>query len=540
MGNKTKKTRNMVFSTIIVMLGLFFTKGSGFMRDILVGIKFDQNMYRDAFTLAFTIPDLFYNLLVGGAIFSTVAPYMSGAIAVGEEKRGIRTVSIFISVISVVMAIACTVGTIFSGPLYSLYALNRSGEDGINPQTLELASNASKMLFPQIFFIMLAALCIGIMNSYKRFTATSFGPTIYNICVLASIFIFAGSTPESLIMTTGGILVSAIIYFLFQYFMGFDKLKQIRFIFKPNDPEFLRLFRRAIPILISSSIVQINVVVLNYFAGQFDAGSIYGFRNASTIWQIPYGIFTVAISTVMTPELAGLYESKKYEDASSLLSRSLKTSMFIMIPSALFIWLESKDVVKAIYQWSSHYTDTNAETASIFLKGFVTAIVTASVVHIVNHAFYATGNTRIPLVSGIFGLFMNPVFCFILIKMGVGPLSLSVAYSLTNLLQMALLITLYCMNKKLAPRKMFPMLIKSTVCALVALVIVFAFDFIIPAQGGKILQLAIISAKGIACVVVYFGMALALKMDEATFWINKMTSKLKTRGSKKADNGIEA
>ena len=300
----------MIFSTIIVMVGLLFTKGSGFLRDILVGIKFDQNLYRDAFTLAFTIPDLFYNLLVGGAIFSTVAPYMSGAISVGEEKRGIKTVSIFVSVISVVMATACAIGTIFSKPIYSLYALRTAGDSGIDEQTLNLAANASKLLFPQIFFIMLAALCIGIMNSYKRFTATSFGPTIYNICVLLSLVFFAGSSPEKLYMTTGGILVSAIIYFLFQYFMGFDKLRQFKFNFRPNDREFRKLFWRALPILFSSSIVQVNVVILNYFAGKFDSGSIYGFRNASTIWQIPYGVFTVAISTVMTPELAGLYESK--------------------------------------------------------------------------------------------------------------------------------------------------------------------------------------------------------------------------------------
>ena len=533
---KTKKTAgNMIFSTIIVMVGLLFTKGSGFLRDILVGIKFDQNLYRDAFTLAFTIPDLFYNLLVGGAIFSTVAPYMSGAISVGEEKRGIKTVSIFVSVISVVMATACAIGTIFSKPIYSLYALRTAGDNGIDEQTLNLAANASKLLFPQIFFIMLAALCIGIMNSYKRFTATSFGPTIYNICVLLSLVFFAGSSPEKLYMTTGGILVSAIIYFLFQYFMGFDKLRQFKFNFRPNDREFRKLFWRALPILFSSSIVQVNVVILNYFAGKFDSGSIYGFRNASTIWQIPYGIFTVAISTVMTPELAGLYESKKYKEASSLLSRSLKTSMYIMIPASLFIWLESLDVVKAIYQWTSSYTNTNAETASVFLKGFVTAIITASVIHIINHAFYAIGKTRVPFWSSFVGMIMNPLFCWTFIRLGMGPLSLSAAYSLTNFLQMVFLIVIYCRNKELAPTKMISMLIKSVACAVVAFVIVFMLDILLPAQGGKIVQLSIIACKGAACLIVYFGMGLALKMDEAMFWINKLSSKFKRRAQKKAE-----
>ena len=168
METKKKSYRNsVVFSTILVMIGLVFTKGSGFLRDIFVSIKFSEDVYRDSFTLAFTIPDLFYNLLVGGAIFSTVTPYLSGQIAIGEEKKGMRTTSIFISVVSVVMITVCTLGTIFSKPIYSLYAL----KGGIDDDTLELASSASRMLFPQIFFIMLAALSIGILNSYNGYAA---------------------------------------------------------------------------------------------------------------------------------------------------------------------------------------------------------------------------------------------------------------------------------------------------------------------------------------------------------------------------------
>ena len=67
------KKKSMLIATILMMMGLLLSKGSGFVRDIIVGIKFDE-IYRDAYTLAFTIPDLFYNLLVGGAIFSSVAP----------------------------------------------------------------------------------------------------------------------------------------------------------------------------------------------------------------------------------------------------------------------------------------------------------------------------------------------------------------------------------------------------------------------------------------------------------------------------------
>ena len=530
-----KKGTSFGLSAFIVGLGLVITKASGLLRDIIVSDRFGADplkadIYRDAFTLSFTIPDLFYNLLVGGAIYSTVAPYLSAQLATGNEKKGVRTVSIFISVISVVMVFFCTLGTVFSEQFYSLYALNKN----TNPITLQLASQASKLLFPQIFFIMLAALCNGVLNSYRRFTITSFGPVIYNILVLVAIAVFGGQTQQRLMMTTGGILVSAIIYFICQYLFGFKQMKQFKFKFDPVDKEFIALFKRAIPILISASITQINIVVLNFFANSFDSGSIYGYRNASTIWQIPYSVFVVAITTVMTPQLAGDYGSKKMDACSKLLSKSMKNALFLSIPSAAFIAVMSTDVVKAIYKWSSRYTDKNADTAAIFLLGFSSAIITAAVIHVFNQAFYAIGQTKIPLLAGIVGLVINPVFCILFINLGIGPLSLSFAYSTTNLCQMILLAVLYCRRKELAPHGIVPFLVKSFSAAAVMALICFVFDKFVPGEGGKARELLIFCAKGITAVIAYFVIAILLKMQEANFWIKKVKGRLGRESKKPA------
>lgn len=526
-----KKGMGFALSAFIVGLGLIITKCSGLLRDIIVSMRFSEDLFRDGFTLAFTIPDLFYNLLVGGAIYSTVAPYMSAQLAVGKEKEGIRTVSIFISVVCVVMLVCCAFGSLFSEPIYALYAL-RSNE--IDPQVLSLAAQASKMLFPQIFFIMLAALCNGILNSYRRFGITSFGPVLYNILVLLVIYFFGGNSLVKLVSTTGGILAASVIYFIFQYSLGFKQMKQFRFVFKPADKAFLMLFRRAIPILISASITQINVVVLNHFALLFDQGSVYGFRNASTIWQIPYSVFVVAITTVMTPELAGDYESKKYSKASDLISGSMKSALFMTIPSAVFIAVLNLDVVKAIYQWTSSYTDRNAQTAATFLLGFCSAIITATVIHVFNQAFYAIGQTKLPLAAGILGLVINPVACQIMVSLGVGPLSLSLAYSFTNICQMIMLAVAYCRRKELAPHGIIVFLLKSALSVAVMAGIVFVLDRFFPAQGGKAVQLAIIALKGIVAVTVYFAMAVILRMQEATYWIDRFKRLIKKGSSKKA------
>lgn len=518
-----KKGMSFALSALIVGIGTIIVKMSGLIRDNIVSLRFSQDIFRDGYSLAFNIPDLFYNLLVGGAIYSTVAPYLSAKLAVGKEKEGVRVVSIFISVVCIVMLVVCTLGTVFSEPIYALYAM---GNDDIDPEVLNLAAKASKMLFPQIFFIMLAALCNGILTAYRKFTITSFGPVLYNILVILAIYIFGGNTQHNLVMTTGGILAATAIYFVCQYSLGFKQMRQFRFSFHPANKEFLMLFRRAIPILISASITQINVVVLNHFALLFDEGSVYGFRNASTIWQIPYTVFVVAITTVMTPELAGDYESKKYSKASELISHSMKSALFMTIPSAAFIAVLNVDVVKAIYQWHSYYTDVHAQVAATFLLGFCSAIVTATVIHVFNQAFYAIGQTKLPLVAGILGLIINPVACHIMVKAGVGPLSLSLAYSFTNICQMIMLAIAYCRRKELAPHGILKFLLKAGACVLIMAGVVYVLDKLVPAQGGKISQLIIISIKGVAAILVYFAMAAVFRMEEATEWINKFKRKL--------------
>ena len=523
---------SFALSTIIVGLGLIITKGSGLIRDVIVSWKFTEPALRDAYMLAFNIPDLFYNLLVGGAIYSTIAPYMSAQLAVGKEKEAIKIVSKFITAVSIVMIVCCSAGAIFSEPLYRFYSLFHNVK---NPEILPLAAQASKLLFPQIFFIMLAALCNGILISYRRFTITSFAPVLYNILVITAIYVFGGNDLLHLMMTTGGILVAALFNFLFQYILGFKQMRQFKPDFHLADRELLKLFKRAIPILISASVVQINAIVLNSFALQFDKGSVYCFRNANSIWQIPYSVFVVAITTVMTPELSGDYEAKRFQKASNLISHSMKSALFMTIPSAVFIGVMNVDVVKAIYQWHSAYTNEQAEVAATFLLGFCSAIVTATVVHVFNQSFYAIGQTKIPLFAGILGLVINPVACAIMIKLGVGLMSLSFAYSITNIFMMVLLAVTYCRRKELAPYGIFKFLLKAALCVAVMGVVVFFVDGFFPARGGKLMQLGIVGVKLVIGVIVYFGMAALLRMQEATEWINRFKSKIfKKKAAKQA------
>ncbi len=523
--SSSTKTKSIAFSTIIMIIGLFLSKGSGFLRDIFVSRSFTQT-YREAFTAAFLIPDFFFALLVGGSIQSAITPTLSRAIEKKEDKKAWKGVSIFISWMTLVVLLFVVIGEVFSNKLYYLFNQNKSQE------IVRLAGNMARTLYPQIFFMMLAALCIGILNAYKKFGSTAFGPTIYNICVLLSIFFLGGSTEDALIRTGLGIMASALIYFIFQLFMGKKEISHFRPSLDTSNSEFRQLFKLAVPILISASVVQINMLLLNSFASRFDDGPLFALRNAGTLWQLPYGIFAVGIGNVMLPSLAAHYAVKEYKKASELLSRSIKNALFLAIPCAgIFLVLRS-DIVRAAFKWSADYTEENIKMASLFLVGYCLSIVTQSVIFILNQAFYAIGKTRFPLFAGIVTMIVNVGLCFIFMTLDLGPLYLTIAYSAACVVRLILLAWVYCKNKVLAPKKIRVFIVKSVICLVAMVGFLYLVELIPWVPQRKIVQLFWVGVRCILGFVVYFVVAFLLKMEELTIAYQKYLGRFFRRKKK--------
>ena len=505
---QSKKTKSIAFSTIIMIIGLILSKGSGFLRTVIIGHKFSET-YRDAFVAAFLIPDFVFALLVGGSIQSAITPTLSKAIERKTQKKAWRGVSIFITWMSLFVLTFVVVCEVFSNYLYKAF------NQGKSEDVVRLAGNMARTLYPQIFFMMLAALCIGVLNAYKKFGSTAFGPPIYNICVLLAIGLLGASNEESLYLTGVGVMAAAMIYFVFQLFMGRREMVHYRPSLDTKDPEFRRLFKLAIPILISASIVQVNMLLLNSFATRFGDGPLYALNSASTLWQLPYGIFAVGIGNVMLPSLASHFANKDYKESSKLLSTSIKNALFLTIPCAGIFLIMPLDIVKTLLQWSANFTDKNAEMAALFLTGYCAAIVIQSVIFILNQAFYAIGQTRFPLFAGIVSMIVNFGMCFLLVNLGCGAMCLTISYSVSCLVRMILLAYVYTTrHKKLAPRRMRAFLIKSVICLAALLLALYLISLVPFNQTGKVRQFAWLGARGLFAFAVYFGMAFALRMEE--------------------------
>lgn len=530
---KKKSTASIALATFLMIVGLTLSKGTGFLRENFIMEKFGSGTkLADAFYLGFTIPDLFFQLLVGGSIQAAITPSLARMVENGQQRKGWKSVSTFITLIALIMLGITILGALLSDWFIPLIFFDK------NAEVVALAAKASKVLFPQVFFMMLAAFCIGILNAYKKFSSTAFGPTIYNVFVVLAIVVFGGRSENGVVYAALGITVSAGLYFLWQFYMARGELRNYRVSLAIHDEGFKELLHLAVPTMLSASIVQLNTIIISAFTGKFDDGIIQSLNNSKTIWQIPYGIFAVAVGSVMLPSLAAHFAARDYKSARMLFGKSLRNALFLTIPSAGLLFALSYDVVPALFKWSDAYKTEQGQVTSMVLMGYCIAIIAQTFVFIYNQAFYAIGNTKVPLATGALSMVLITLFCSILKALGMlsstnsaGALWLSLTYSVTSVISALVLFILYRKNKLLAPKNLAPFLVRSAICTAFMLLLVYTMNVLPVHPSGKIASLLWLAVKGMIGFAGYFAAAKALNMKELTVFLDKILGKIRTKRS---------
>ncbi len=507
-------------ATALMMIGLLLSKITGQLREILIVPTFGGlGMGSDAFVIGFQVPDLFYQLLVGGAIQAAITPTLAAALEQKREAQGWKSISIFINVSAVIMLLAVLAGELLAPGLIGAY------NPGKNPQTVALAIRVTRALFPQVFFMMLAALCIGILNAYKKFASTSFGPSFYNACVVAAMLLLGTAGLDGPVRVATGVMASAFLYFVLQFTLARKEFRHFVWSFDLQDTGFRQLVRLAVPTLISGSIIQLNTIILTRFANQFD-GAATALRQATTTWQLPYGVIVVAIGNVMLPSLAAAHASRKTGLTRRLYTESLRQALFFIFPAAALFLAMQVDTIRAIFQWSSHYSEEAVLATASILRWYCLAMVAQSVVFITNHAFYARKITRIALYNGLLSLVLNTLFCLLLTRVQrLGVSALSLAYLLTSVISALLLYRLHQIRfPRSAPRKIWPYLIRLGLCTSVLLVIVLLLGQIPLAPVTKLAQLAWYGTRALIGLAFYATSAWVIKLHELELLQNKAAS----------------
>jgi len=521
----------------MIMLSVLLSRILGFFRTALIPARMGgYSSVADAYNAAFQIPDLMYGLLVGGAIAASLIPMLTGYVEKKEEKEGWKVVSTYINVMMIVMMVICILGVVFAPQLMNLVA---RGFADAPPEKMELAVRLTRILMPISFFMMLSGFCNGILNSYSKFVVAAFGPCVYNLATVLSIFFLSNSDASSNYgaeKVVLGIVICSFFYFILQFSFTIKYMKDYRPTLHMAHPDFHRMVRLAVPTLLTSAFVQINFIISKYYTTFFDEGSLSALEVAGKTWQMPLGIIAQAVGVAILPSLSALYAFGKFNELGEKLNSAIRFVLFLAVPSAAGLAIISKPTIQLMFNWGN-LDDAAVSLTAAMLTLYSLSIVTQSINTIMNRAYYSTKNSMLPFIAGSIGIIINFILAYTVTRTtDMGAAGVALAYSIATIFITVTLLLLFRKRIKgfrFIDKKGF--VLKTAIAVLIMGAAVYLSDSIIaPLLLGKSImvisksrQLAWVTLDILIGMIAYAVSSYYMKIDEMRQIWNGTVNKLK-------------
>jgi putative peptidoglycan lipid II flippase len=408
---------------------------TGVVREMVMARLFGAGAAYDAFLLGMRIPNLTRNLFAEGALSSAFIPIFTEYLA-GKGKREARELSNAVATaLILVVGALCLAGIVWSPHLVRLMA---PGYEQI-PGKFELSVLLTRIMFPFLLLVTLAAQAMGVLNACDRYGVPALASVFFNIgsvvVGLAAGFTVGRAFDQGLIVCMAfGVLAGG----LFQLLWQVPSLYREGFPFRPrvdlHHPGLHRISQLMLPAILGNAAVQINIIVnTNLASGITDAaghvinGPVSWLGYAFRFMQLPLGLFGVAIASATLPVISRSAVAARMDEYRAALARSLGVVLLLTIPSSVGLAVLGESMIGAIYQWGKFRAFDTHQTA-VALAWYSTGLAGYSVIKVLAPAFYALGDARTPMLVSLGSIALNLGLALALVKragMGHAGLALS-------------------------------------------------------------------------------------------------------------------
>jgi putative peptidoglycan lipid II flippase len=506
----------------VVGIAVMCSRVLGLAREVIFNAMFGAGGSLDMFITAFRAPNLLRDLFAEGALSTAFVTTFSKKIATEGDESAWRLANKVGTLTLIVMSGITMLGMAFSGPLIGVLGSGFHGEKAV------LTSQLTALMFPFILMVSLAALVMGMLNAKLVFGWPAMASTFFNIgsiiggVALAYVFepqknwLHPHFGPHALF----GLAIGTLIGGFLQLIVQFPSLHRVgfrpRFDFNWRDEGVSTVLRIMAPAVIAASAVQVNVMVNTSFATHCTPGSVVWLNNAFRLMQLPLGIFGVAIGTVTLPLLSKSIALGLGDEFRATLARGMRLAFLLTVPASIGLIMLARPIMSVVYEHGNVTAFQVAQMAGA-LQLYAVGLASYSVMKVLVPAFYAIDRRKTPMIISFLAigtnLLMNWIFTF---RLGWGHRGLAFSTSLVATINFLLLYALMRKHAQgLETRKMFVCLGKIAVSGvLLALVCWLGNDLAAWDRMHLAAKLAVLVATIAAAAAVFFGTALALRIEE--------------------------
>jgi len=518
-----KETSNVTAAALVIGFASLASRLVGMLRDRLLASTFGAGDMLDAYYAAFRLPDLFYQLIVLGALSAGFIPVFAEYLERRGHDEAWKLAEKVFSTILVILVLAC--GAL---ALTSSFFVPQT-VPGFTGEKLALTVTLTRILLISTVTLGLSAVMGGVLQATRRFVAFSLAPVLYNIGIIIGIIFLA---PKFGVMGVAwGVAIGAFLHFIVQAVvavpMGFQRLRWPSF----SDPGVRRILTLMIPRITGLAASQINLVILLGFASTLESGSVAVFNLANNLQYVPIGLIGISFAVAAFPTFSQLAANKDLENFKASFLATTRKILFLVIPATVLMLLLRIQIIRIVlgsgqFDWSA--TIRTADVLSIF----VLSLAAQSMIPLLARAFYALQDTKTPLYIALVALAVNATLAYFL-RQQIGIAGLAVAFTVDSFIQAGLLWLFLRKRFGHLAGKELGISISKTILASIAL---FGFGWLARQYVGTIFPLRTfwqVALQAGAAIVVggsaFCGLALLLGVQEFSEFIQAAKSKIYKR-----------
>ena len=501
----------------IIGLAVMCSRLLGLAREQVCAALFGGGGAMDAFTAAFRIPNLLRDLFAEGALSTAFVTTFSKTMARSDDAAAWRLANKVATLTLAVLGSLCVLGMVFSSELVGALA------PGFDPQKAALTAQLTRIMFPFIIMVSMAALVMGMLNAKNVFGMPAMASSFFNLgSIIGGVGLGYWFDPHFGPRALIGLAVGTLIGGALQLAVQLPSLGRLgyryRADFRWRDSGVAAIFALMGPSVIAASTTQVNVLVNSEFASRLGDGAIFWLSIAFRLMQLPLGLIGVALGTVTLPLLSRLVVARQMDAFRAELAHAMRLALLLTIPATAGLMVLAEPIISVLYQ-HGRFNAYQAIQAAGALRFYAVGLAGYAALKILVPAFYALDQRKTPMYVSFLAVALNLVFNWVFtFQLGWGHRGLAFSTGLVATFNFLLLYALMRRHLRgLATRRLFAMLAKVAVATAVLVAVCAAsMHWLLAGWAVQAFSIKVAALFGTVLVAMaaFAGAGMALRIEE--------------------------
>ena len=379
----------------VVALGTLFSRVLGAVRDAAIAAYFSVSA-TDAFFVAWTIPNTLRRVLGEGAVTAAIVPVFSEVRETEGKDRAREYVAAINGTMLLLLSVVSVIGVLGASLWTTLYAAGYQND----PAKFTLTVQLTRIVFPYILLVGMAALGMGLLNSVGRFGVAAFAPTLLNVAVIAAPWLFVPPALWLGLPPVAALGLATLVGGVLQVVVQWPELRKEGLLPWPRlsfaNPAVQKTLKLMGPLVLGSGIYQLNIMLSRLFASYLPTGSQSFLYYAQRLVEIPQSLFALAVASATLPSLARLKSAGDHAEAKATLRYSLRLSLFVAIPSSVALVVLAEPTIAVLFRRGA-FGDFHVRETARALAWMAASTWAVAAIHPITRMYYAYNDTRTPV-----------------------------------------------------------------------------------------------------------------------------------------------